>query len=251
MFCDMHVHTDFSCDSDAEMKKYCSVAKQKKIDVICFTDHVDFNANDEDYGYYDAVRFFEDFNEIKSKTDVKLLSGIEFSEPHLYNEQLKKLGRYPYDFIIGSVHYVKGMLPYSQEARKYSTEEFFNLYWQEVLESVESGGFDCLGHMDYPKKHYKELIYDEPTITKIFDVMIEMDIVPEINTSSLRKGLMDTMPGLDLLKLYKKRGGKYVTIGSDCHTEKNLGEGIEQAKKLMDEVGLKQVIFKKRKMEII
>ena len=37
------------------------------------------------------------------------------------------------------------------------------------------------------------------------------------NTSSLRKGHVQTMPGKELLEIYKANGGKYVTIGSDAH----------------------------------
>lgn len=45
----MHVHTEFSCDSEAKIEDYISEAKNKGITTICFTDHVDLNKND--YGY--------------------------------------------------------------------------------------------------------------------------------------------------------------------------------------------------------
>ena len=40
-----------------------------------------------------------------------MYAGIEFSEPPLYNKELEKLKEYPYDFIIGSVHWVGDMFP--------------------------------------------------------------------------------------------------------------------------------------------
>ena len=40
---DMHVHTEFSCDSEAKIVDYISEAKNKGITTICFTDHVDLD----------------------------------------------------------------------------------------------------------------------------------------------------------------------------------------------------------------
>ena len=48
-------------------------------------------------------------------------------------------------------------------------------------------------------------------------------MVIEINPSSLRKGYNETMPGKELLEIYKACGGRYVTIGSDAHEVKDLG----------------------------
>ncbi len=37
---DIHIHTEFSCDSEAKMEDYILEAKKKGITTICFTDHV-------------------------------------------------------------------------------------------------------------------------------------------------------------------------------------------------------------------
>jgi histidinol-phosphatase (PHP family) len=251
MNCDMHVHTEFSGDSDADMRKYCEIGKQKRIDVICFTDHVDFNKYDEGYGYYKPEQYFDSLEEVRKGMDLDLLSGIEFSEPHLYNEQLSLLAKYPYDFILGSVHWVGDMFPCQEVRDKITAGEFFSLYWKEVLRTVEQGGFDCLGHIDFPKRYYRELYFEEAQIIKIFETMHKQKIVLEINTSSLRKGLTTTMPDQALLELYKFTGGEFVTIGSDSHREEDLGEGIDDAKKLIRNLDLKQVIFRKRKRELV
>ena len=43
---DMHIHTEFSCDSEAKIEDYILEANKKGISTICFTDHVDLNTND-------------------------------------------------------------------------------------------------------------------------------------------------------------------------------------------------------------
>ena len=68
-------------------------------------------------------------------------------------------------------------------------------------------------------------------------------MIIEINTSSLRKGHEQTMPGKELLEIYKNNGGRYVTIGSDAH--------YMEAKELLKEVGLQEVIYRQRRRQIV
>ena len=73
----------------------------------------------------------------------------------------------------------------------------------------------------------------------------------EINTSSLRKGHIETMPGIDLLEIYKTNGGQYITIGSDAHVVEDLCADYQIAKSLVEKVGLREVIYKNRKRILI
>lgn len=250
---DMHVHTEFSCDSDAKMEDYIEKAKIRGIGTICFTDHVDLNVNDYGYNYYSADRFWKRFHEIKNNADIsmEILAGIEFGEPHLYEKNLEELIKYPYDFVIGSIHWIGDMFPCQKVREQYSAKEFYTLYWQQLLKTVQTGGFDALGHIDFPKRYYGEIYYEETVINEIFRNLLDKDLVIEINTSSLRKGHAQTMPGKELLEIYKANGGKYVTIGSDAHVVEDIGADYTTAKSLLKEVGLQEVIYRQRKRQII
>lgn len=240
MRCDMHVHTEFSGDSEAKMQDYLEVAKEKQITCICFTDHVDYNKLDYGYGYYNPECYFEALNKVKimAGDSIRILSGIEFSEPHLYQKELVELKRFPYNFIIGSVHWIGDLFPCREVREKIPAKEFYRLYWNEVLATVKAGGFDCLGHIDFPKRYYHELVYEETVMTEIFSIMVQKGIVPEINTSSLRKGISTTMPDEDLLKIYYKCGGRSVTIGSDAHVTEDLAADFEYAESIIKNLGL-------------
>ena len=249
MIADYHIHTKFSCDSEANLEDYIECAKEKNIKALCFTDHVDFNKNDYGVGYYNPDEFFGEYNQARLMADDEMMigAGIEFSEPHLYNDKLRELGKYPYDYIIGSVHWIGDMFPCHEVREKYSAKEFYILYWNEVLAMVQNGGFDCVGHIDFPKRYYGKIYYDEKVMREIFQEMLGKNIILEINTSSLRKGINESMPGKELLQLYIECGGKYVTVGSDAHEVKDLGVDFEKADRLIKELGLKKVIFKQRK----
>lgn len=250
---DLHVHTEHSCDSDADMELYVKHAIDLNVETICFTDHVDFNKNDYGYNYYNSEKFFEKYNKIKEEygNSIDLCAGIEFGEPHLYAKELSEMSKKPYDFIIGSIHWIGNMFPCQKVREQYRAKEFYSLYWEEVLKTVKQGGFDSLGHIDFPKRYYGEIYYTETILNEIFKYLLDKDMVMEINTSSLRKGHAQTMPGIDLLEIYKANGGQYITIGSDAHVVEDLGADYKEAKTLVEKVGLREVIYENRKRILI
>jgi histidinol-phosphatase (PHP family) len=73
---------------------------------------------------------------------------------------------------------------------------------------------------DYPFNKTKDLI------TKILKMVIADGKGIEINTSSFRYGLTDLIPSRDIILLYKKLGGKIITIGSDSHKQEHLDQRI-------------------------
>lgn len=250
MVCDMHIHTKFSCDSKEELERYCCEALKNGVKALCFTDHVDFNKNDFGYGFYNPTDFFIEFNEIKDKYSkkIKLLCGIEFSEPHLYKDELLGLGKLPYDYIIGSIHYwYNDMFPSLMIKDNIPIELCYEYYWKAVYSEVISGGFDCLGHFDFPKRYYGRVKIDNSILPNIFYAMIRNNICLEINTSSLRKNVFQSMPDREILSIYKACGGAYITIGSDAHIAEDLAADYKYAKDLISYYDFKEVYFQKRK----
>ena len=250
---DLHIHTKFSCDSEAEMEEYVENAVNKGMKAIGFADHVDLNKNDYGYNYYNSSDFFEEFHRLKNlyKEKITMLAGFEFGEPHLYPDELDKLAKLPYDYVIGSIHWIGDMFPCQKVREQYSAKDFYSLYWKEVLKTVKLGSFHILGHIDFPKRYYGEIYYEEAVMNEIFHNLLDRDIVLEINSSSIRKGHNQTMPGKELLQIYKDCGGKYITIGSDAHEVKDLAADREVAKELSMSVGLQEVIIVNRKQVLV
>ena len=246
MICDLHVHSKYSCDSKAELEGYCLEAINKGVNVICFTEHLDSNIIDRGYLYYKGKEFFDSFLYLKEKYkhSIKLLCGLEFSEPHLYQDSLKEYSLLPYDFILGSVHYwYQDMNPSQMVKDGIPIEICFDYYWKEVLATVKAGGFDCLGHIDFPKRYYKQLIYDKSLLYEICNELVKNNICLEINTSPLRMNMSVSMPDKDILSIYKDCGGRYVTIGSDSHFERDLGKNINYGKELVKYFNFEEIVF--------
>lgn len=249
---DLHLHTLISCDSDETMEAYLPEAAAKGLKTLCFTDHVDLNKNDYGYGIYDADRYFQNLTDARrtAKGKIELLSGFEFGETHLYPGELSHLLKKPYDFVIGSIHWVRDLFPDPGVRARISAKEFFHMYWQEMLLMVRAGGFDSLAHIDFPKRYYGELYIDQKMLDEILKCLIDSEIALEINTSSLRKGLSEAMPGREILEKYVSLGGKYVTVGSDSHMAQDIGSDFDFARRMIDEFRLQEVVFRERKMEI-
>ncbi|MFP4661759.1 MAG: histidinol-phosphatase HisJ family protein [Halanaerobiales bacterium] len=246
---DLHVHTHHSCDSLVSIDKYCKKAIDMGVRYICFTDHIDFNTTDEGFGYYNKDKFFDEFNIAKEKYDDKLtiLSGIEFSEPHIYREEFEEFSQYPYDFILGSIHFwVNDMFPSELIKANYPIEDAFKRYWEEVYKAVTIGGFDSLAHIDFPKRYYQESLWEKSEMEDIFKAMVENNIALEINTSSMRKGLAESMPDKDLLDIYSYAGGIMITLGADTHLLNDLAADYDYARSLITG-NLRSTVFIERK----
>ena len=245
---DYHLHTKYSHDSKADLEEYAVKAIEMGMDAICFTDHLDFNQRSPGYGNYSPEGFFEELAMIKKKYGDKLVicAGAEVGEPHVYGKELSEIYQYPYDFILGSMHWYGDLYFGKDLAEKYSIKEFYSIYWGEILKAVKQGGIDALAHIDLPKRFFQDIYYEEKVLKEIFKCMIEKEIALEINTSFVRKGIgKKLLPG-EMLEIYRDCGGKYITIGSDAHQVQDLGTAYQQARSLAQKYDLQEVIFKER-----
>ena len=251
---DLHVHSEFSYDSDAKMLDYINRAKELGLKHLYFTDHVDMQPIDPGYLYYEPRAYFEEYWKLKrlvETNDFHIHSGIEFGEPHLYPENIKRLAHYHYDVIIGSIHYVGKLYNHPGLPDLRDAKDFYQEYWRDMLKTVANGGFDVLAHIDNPKRAYGYFTYEEKMLKNIFNILLDDGGVIEINTASLRKGYKETTPGRELLELYKLCGGQFVTIGSDAHCVEDLAKDTDKARILMKEMGLQEVMFIDRKIIIV
>lgn len=70
----------------------------------------------------------------------------------------------------------------------------------------------------------------------------------EVNTSGLRQGAGETMPGIRCLKLYKALGGTVITVGSDAHLPEDVGSGFIEALGLVKEAGFDRIARYEKRM---
>ena len=269
MRADYHVHTEFSDDSDYLMEQVVKDAIAMKLDEICFTDHVDYGVKN-DWGDGKNIRYREGIpgepenmpilnvdyplyynayqNMQKMYGDkISLKLGMEFGmQAHTIEKYENLFKRYPFVFIILSVHEIEDKEFWTQDFQRGKSQEEYNMrYYKELLYLVENyHNYSILGHMDLIVRYDEKGIYPfeelKPIITEILKTVINDGKGIEINTSSHRYGLKDLTPSKDILKLYKELGGEIITIGSDSHKKEHLGAYIDETKEVLKELGFKK-----------
>jgi histidinol-phosphatase (PHP family) len=250
MTADLHIHSSFSIDSKMDVFDICRIALEKKIDVICLTDHLDLSPADEGFGFYRYEDLSRRIAEAKEEFGGKLtiLKGVEFGEPHLHEEEFLQALSRDYDMVMASVHCVEGyFIGGTRFTEKHSVVETFDLYYREVLALVEFGGFDVLAHVDFPKRYIGTPPDDPPIVDEIAAVMARESIAMEINTSPLRKGMGECSPDVSILERYIGAGGRRVTIGSDAHRLLEIASGFDIAETYIRGRDVSNGYFKNRR----
>jgi len=247
---DSHTHTKYSVDSKMEAEDSINKASELGLEGIAITDHVDidypgnevFNFDIEEYSnYIDGL--------IKKYSDkIKILKGIEIGiQPQVTDENIELAGKIDFDFIIGSVHVIDKMDPYTGEFYIGKTkEEAYIRYLQAIYEgALTFKNYDVIGHIGYIRRYgdiqdrsmdYKD--YSD-LLDKILRLVIQDGKGIEVNTSGLRGILKTTIPDESILTRYRKLGGEIITIGSDAHTPKDIGANFSEACELLKKIGYK------------
>jgi histidinol-phosphatase (PHP family) len=247
---DMHCHSIHSEDADSSLEAMCRSALEKNLAGLAFTEHVDFNPADKGYDYFRKEEYENAIDLIRQTYNGKLtiLKGMEFSEPHLYPQEFSRLSQGGWDVIIGSVHMMGDhFVGDSRIDNPDDLADLYNRYFTMVLEMVRQGGFDILGHMDFPKRYFGKEAYPVKLIESILSELVRNNIALEVNTSPLRKGLNECSPDAEILESYALAGGSMVTLGSDAHIPEDIMADFEKARSLCSSIkGLKIGHFEKR-----
>lgn len=262
MFADYHVHTEFSDDSVYPLLDVVRDAAGMGLEEICLTDHVDYGIkvdwdsgqeiryrNGEPYANVDYPRYVSQIEEARrlygDRIRVKL--GLEFGmQVHTIPQYEALFRRYPFDFIILSVHQVEDKEFWTQDFQRGKTQEEYNLrYYEELLSLVRQyKNYSVLGHVDLITRYDQAGIYPfekvRPILTDIFRQVISDGKGIELNTSYHRYGLKDTSPARAILELYRELGGRILTIGSDSHKPEQLGAYIPEGRALLKELGFRE-----------
>ena len=258
---DMHMHTWFSTDSEACPRDMADEAVRKGLKTICFTDH--FDKDDLEWGeegIFDVDAYFVEMQKLQEEYAGKLniRIGIELGlRTYLkdYYEELTK--KYPFDFVIGSVHNVpykkdaEGNILYTDPAAEKlftdrTDKEAYRLMMETTLENVRTSDcFQTLGHLDYVvrygKSREKEYSYTDyaDIIDEILKLLIEKEKGLEVNSAGLKYGLPFAHPHPDVLKRYRELGGEIITIGADAHKPEHIAYDIAKAEEILKSCGFK------------
>ena len=260
MLWDTHMHSRFSPDSQAPQESMILAALEKKLDGICFTDHLDIDyPNTSDLFLLDLPNYAASVQALRAQYADRLpvRFGIELGlQPHLAAQHTELLSQYDFDFVIGSSHVVHGYDPYYPDFYEGRTEEEgYREYFESILENIHAfDGFDVYGHLDYvvrygPNKnaYYSYEMYRD-VIDEILALLVAKGKGIEVNTGGFKCGLGHPNPTEEILARYRELGGEIVTIGADAHAPEFVGHAFEKIPSILKNAGFTHYpVFEKRK----
>lgn len=259
---DYHTHTPLCRHATGEPVDLAAQAVRIGLDELGFSDHNpmprddfdDWRMKDSELELYvakveQARRAFPQLS-IKLALEVDYLPGCE--------DWIRGLtARYPWDYLIGSVHYVSESWAIDNphqlaEWKSKEPMEVWQAYFERLTRAAESRLFDIIGHADLCKKF---CFFPKEDCTPLFRRFLEAarrhGLALELNTAGLRKDCREIYPSQAFLTL-AAQAGVAITFGSDAHAPAEVGLNLAEAVQLARRVGYThRVRFTQRRRELV
>lgn len=249
---DYHMHTALCGHAVGSLREYVQQAINIGLKEIGFSDHapmvhervhwvtMDMRQLPLYHRLIDEVK-----EEFSGKIVIKYALEADFIEGY-ENKTKEIIDSYPYDYIIGSVHYVNGWAiddPLTLERWKTADiNQVWRDYFHLLRQSAKSGLFHIIGHSDLPKKFgHRPTVDMTAEVKKTAEVFKESGVAVEINTAGLRKPIAEMYPSLEYLKIYNQAGVP-LTFGSDSHRPEDVGKNFKEAIELAKAAGYREYV---------
>lgn len=251
---DSHMHTPLGGHATGTPREYAQVALEAGLAGVCFTDHMPMPAwydgpwrmrREQLTEYVETVRAVQ--AEFAGRLEVRL--GLE-ADFHPGTERFVEevLSAHPWDYVIGSVHYLGAWgfdnPEFVSEYDARDLHELYRDYYRLVEGAARSGLFDALGHLDLPKK-FGHRDPDGYAALHALDVVAERGLSLDFNTAGWRRPVAEAYPAPDLTRSAAERGIGFV-LGSDAHQPGEVGFHFTEALKQVHDVDGRIVTYRAR-----
>lgn len=234
---DYHMHTPLCKHADGPMEAYVQRGIELGLRQIGFSEHnplpgglaANVRMEEAELDYY-VQRVIE--LQYRYRGRIEVLLGLEMD----YLEGLEsycqqQIARHPWDYIIGSIHYLDPECRTSSWPRNYAgnISELYERYFQLVRKLARSGLCDIIAHFDLPKRTGHGLpgpLADSVRCT--LDEIKKADLCLEINMSGLRHAELaqpEPYPSHAIIEQALAMGIPLM-VSSDAHAPQQVGLGF-------------------------
>lgn len=258
---DYHTHTTFSADGDSSPEAMCRRAIELGLPEIGFSEHWDVGPLEEQPRFFRPEAWYAELERLRAlfAGQLKIRAAVEIAEPHLYPEESAEvLTRVPFDYVIGSVHWVGSNFMFDPKYfSQHTADEVYESYFAELERMVAVADIDVVAHLDIPTRTaipifgYDPLRYEDQ-IRAVLDVIIRRGLTLDINAAGMRKQSRNLMPDARIVKWYAEMGGERVALGSDAHEDSQVGLQVDVSLDAVRAAGLTHVVqFERRQPRLI
>lgn len=258
---DYHIHTKLCRHAVGEVEDYVARAVEKGLTEIGFSDHAPMPVDDFDdwrMKFSELDVYIREVLTAREKfPQIKIRLALELDYIPGYEDWIIKLSEmYPWDYLIGSVHYVDNKWDIDNpnkkdEWRRHDVTAVWENYIKRLIQAADSGFFDIIGHVDLAKKfgHFPEKDCSG-LFREFLKTSAKKGALIEINTAGLRKDCRQIYPAPQILSMAFEEGVG-ITFGSDSHAPEEVGMDFDKALALARACGFKQYhVFELRKKRV-
>lgn len=260
MLTDYHVHLrqdDIEATADAHftaanIERYLEAAGRAGIEELGFAEHM--------YRFTEALTIWDHpfwqewaLDDLDAYCDVVISSparlGIEAdfvpgSEDRISNLLEKR----PFDFVIGSVHFIGDRSLDTEEFTiwddRSDPDEIWRRYFETLAQAARSGLYDILAHPDLIKVWGRAgrqpsrdpRFFYEPAI----EAIAETGVAVEVSTAGLRKAVAEIYPADDFMEMCVEAGAAFA-LSSDAHETGQLGFEYPAALEFLERHGVGEI----------
>jgi len=259
---DYHMHTPLCRHAAGEPVDYARRAVEIGLTEIGFSDHSPMRQDNFDNWRMNFSQLDEYVAKVRRaqkefpQLTIRLALEVDYLPGH--EDWIRELAaRQPWDYFIGSVHYVSDSWDIDNPAKlsewkKRDAFAVWSAYFERLTMAAESKLFEIIGHVDLPKKFGIRPAQDcTPLYEKFLDAAKKSGCAIELNTAGLRKDCKEIYPSREILKLAFQKGVP-ITFGSDAHKPEEVGMNFAEAIALARSVGCQECCrFVQRQRELV
>lgn len=258
---DYHLHTPLCRHAAGEPLEYAARADALGLEEIGFSDHSPMPRDDFDDWRMrrdqldEYVSRVEQARRAHPRLRIKLALEVDYL-PGQESWIRDLAARQPWDYLIGSVHYVSDSWDIDNPHKLAQWRErdpwaVWRAYCERLTRAAASGLFDVIGHADLAKKFAIYPPQDTlPLFRRFLAAVREAGVAIELNTAGLRKDCREIYPSRAILETAFALGVP-ITFGSDAHAPGEVGADFDQAVALARSVGYTQSLrFTRRRREV-
>lgn len=252
------------------IERYCEAAEARGVAELGFTEHLyRFRESEQalgsfweaDRGRGPALAALADFTANMVELDrvfhldqyvesvltarqrgLPVLLGLEVDFIPGTEEAVAELLRpYPWDFLLGAVHWVGGWAidtsECASEFERRGVEESWEQYFALVVEMIDSGLADVLAHVDLCKKYgYRPPREPIDLYGQVVEAAAGAGMAVEVSSQGLRNPACEVYPSPVFLGMFQQAGVP-ITLASDGHLVTEVAWGREEVVAAAREAG--------------
>ena len=194
---------------------------------------------------YSIDNYFDFMKKLQQRHTVKI--GIEVCNFRHQDEVAKILSAYPFDYVIGSVHYVRGwgydFAEVKDEWQRHDLKDIYEWYVEEIESLAASGLYDVLGHPFNIRLFKFFPDFDvSPYLERAAAALSKANMIIDVNTGTkYRYPIEEISPYEDFMRTAARYNLPVITT-SDAHQPEDCGKFHDEAVAYCRRFGYNQTI---------